>query len=411
MLKIDNEICCLSCAIMHDKAQFIVEQLTDKDFMDTTSKYIFNKIKLLVEADIPIDVEAIIDEQIDPKDLSIIINRVPTGANFQYYINVMLENSRLMKMREIGEDLVRKSKDKADSREVINEIQAQLNHMVYDKDGFVSSDELMEEVGKPNGKKYLTGFADYDRRIGGLFESDLIIIGARPSMGKTALAMSIMLNLMQSKVKIGFFSLEMSLRQIGQRFISMYSEISHECIKLGNMQGNDISNYNTAVSELRQTDIVINDRGGLNVYEIKSQIRQLYNEDKLDIVFIDYLQLIYGTGKEPSREREVTFIVQELKNLAKELHIPIVLLSQLNRSPEARSNNKPKLSDLRESGSIEQIADVVILLYREYYYTQNVDSINENYMLIEKNRNGATGSIQMTFESDFVKFKGITWNA
>ena len=411
MIRIDNEICILSCAIAHNKASFICEQLKEEDFICNEAKMIFRKVKMLYEADIPIDAVSIIDEQIDPADISIVINRIPTGANYQHYINVLLERSRLRRLLEIGEGLVRKSSGDTDSLQTINEIQEQLTHLVYDKDGFVNGSEMIQETEKPLNKIYHSGFSKYDTLFGGFFASDLIIIGARPSMGKTANAMSIILNMINAGIKVGFFSLEMSLRQIGQRFISMQSEIAHECIKLNNVQDNDRHKYLDAIKTLRESNLVVNDKAGLNVYEIKSQVRQLYNEGKIEIVFIDYLQLVYGTGNEPSREREVTFIVQELKNLAKELQIPIVLLSQLNRATEMRANNKPKLSDLRESGSIEQIADVVILLYREYYYSQNVDDINENHMMIEKNRNGATGSIQMEFISDIVKFRDPIWKS
>lgn len=407
MIKIDNEICVLSCAIAHNKANYIIEQLNESDFVCINARVVFRKVKILYEAGIPIDAVAIVDEQIDPLDISLIINRIPTGANYQHYINVILEHSRLRKLKEIGEILVRKSNGNTESIETINDIQGQLNHLVYDKDGFVNGSEMMTEAQKLLNRSYYTGFERYDKRFGGFFPTDLVIIGSRPSMGKTALAMSFILNMIMANIKVCFFSLEMSLRQIGQRFISMKSEITHECIKLNNIQDRDSNLYLDAVNELRKKDIMINDKAGLNVYEIKSQARQLYNEGKIEIIFIDYLQLIYGTGNEPSREREVTFIVQELKNLAKELHIPIVLLSQLNRATESRADNKPKLSDLRESGSIEQIADVVILLYRKYYYSQNSDDINENYMLVEKNRNGATGNIPMIFDSEIVKFKDI----
>ena len=412
MIRNDLEACVLSCAIMHDKLNFVVEQLKAEDFTDSEAKYIFDKIKGLFEQRIPIDpVTLFIDENIEIETYQTVLNRLPTGASYQYYINQLLEKSRLRKMRAIGEQLVREAIDENNSIEVINAIQSELNHMIYDKDGFNTIGEIIEETEKPVGISFTTGFYDYDKRMGGLTGADLIVIGARPSMGKTALAMSIMLSMMKAGIRVGFFSLEMSLKQIGQRLISMHSEIPHESIKLKTIPEQDLYRYKETIAELRKTNIMINDKCGLNVYEIKSQVRQLFNEGKIDIVFIDYLQLIYGTGTEPSREREVNFIVQELKNLAKELDIPIVLLSQLNRATESRANNKPKLSDLRESGSIEQVADVVILLYREYYYTQKMEHIDENYMLIEKNRNGPTGSVKMIFNSDIVKFEGIKWNA
>lgn len=407
MIRIDNEMCVLSCAISHDKAIFIIEQLQESDFVDPIAQIVFRKVKFLVDLNIPVDSVSMIDEAIDPIDISNIMNRVPMGADWQYYVNTVLEKSRMRKLILIGEEIVSKSKEEIDTKTIVNEVQEQLNDLIYNKDGFVSGSEMMAETEKPLEFPYYTGFRKYDKKFGGLFPTDLIIVGSRPSMGKTSLAMSMILNMINSGIKVCFFSLEMSLRQIGQRFISMQSNIAHECIKLNNVRDRDRANYLMAIKELREKNIVINDKAGLDVYEIKSQIRQLYNENKIDIVFIDYLQLIYGMGKEPSREREVTFIVQELKSMAKELNIPIVLLSQLNRSTEQRANNKPKLSDLRESGSIEQIADVVILLYREYYYSQKYDDINENYMMVEKNRNGATGSIQMIFNNEIVKFEDM----
>jgi len=407
MIYNDNEMCVLCCAISHGKSLEICEQLNEKDFQDRTALIIFKKIELLYKAGIPIDIESMMDDAIDPQDLSKTINRVPTGANYQFYIGKMLEKSRIIQLMQIGEDVIIKAKGGKDSLDIINITQSNINHLIYDKDGFSDSNKLIDKTIGNTEIPITTGFYGFDEKYNGFYPSDLIIIGARPSMGKTALAMSIILNQIKQGNKVGFFSLEMSLKQIGQRIISMHSEIAHICIKADNVQDRDMPTYKTALSELRELPIIVNDHGGLNVMEIKTQARQLYNEGKLDILFIDYLQLIYDINSKSKREREVTIITQELKNLAKELHIPVVLLSQLNRQTESRADNKPKLSDLRESGSIEQIADMVIFLYRKFYYTQDPFDSAENYMLIEKNRNGPTGMAQITFDSDIVKFGDV----
>ena len=259
-----------------------------------------------------------------------------------------------------------------------------------------------------------TGLADLDKITNGLHNSDLILLAARPSMGKTALALNIAANTAKKSKKIvALFSLEMNKEQLGNRFLSTASSVNSMYLNTGNLSDGDMHSLLESAEEMPSMKIYIDDTPGLSIIDIRSKIRKMRHEKGgLDLIIIDYLQLMQGTRSkysEQNRQQEISEISRSLKALAREMNVPIIALSQLSRSVEQRAEKKPQLSDLRESGSLEQDADMVMFIYRDEYYNRD-DSENENIaeLIIAKNRNGPTTSIRLQFQKEVMRFGDLT---
>lgn len=258
-----------------------------------------------------------------------------------------------------------------------------------------------------------TGLSDLDKVINGLHKSDLILLAARPSMGKTALALNIATNAAKKAKKIvALFSLEMSKEQLANRFLSTASQVDSMYLSTGHFSDNDMHKLINSAESMSDTKIFIDDTSGMTIMDIRSRIRSLRIERGLDLIIIDYLQLMQGTRSKYSdqnRQQEISEISRTLKSLARELEVPILALSQLNRTVEQRAEKKPQLSDLRESGSLEQDADMVMFLYRDEYYNRD-ESDNKNIaeLIIAKNRNGPTTSIHVQFQKNIMRFGDLT---
>ena len=250
-----------------------------------------------------------------------------------------------------------------------------------------------------------TGFKDIDEKTSGLQRSDLIIVAARPAMGKTAFALNIA---QQSAVKAGssvmIFSLEMSKEQLGQRLLAMQARVEIQKLKQGDLDRKDWDRITMALDELNNTKIVIDDTPGISIMEMRNKCRRLKAEQGLDLVVVDYLQLMSLQGKTDNRQQEISTISRNLKLLAREIECPVIVLSQLSRAPEQRQDHRPVLSDLRESGSIEQDADIVIFLYRDDYYNENTDKPGVCEVNIAKHRSGPTDKVELTWVSRYTKF-------
>ncbi len=284
------------------------------------------------------------------------------------------------------------------------------------REGFVHirevTDSVLEKVREFAERKnhaltgLASGFVDLDRMTSGFQPTDLIIVAARPSMGKTALCLNIAQNVgIQEKGVVGFFSLEMSRQQLVMRMLSSESMVESDRLRRGNLLTEDWQKVAEAVQKLADAKIFIDDTPGISVLEMRAKCRRLLAEQKkLDLIVIDYMQLMSGTGRSESRQQEVSKISRELKGLAKELNVPVIALSQLSRAPEARNPPRPIMSDLRESGSIEQDADVVAFIYREDYYNKTDDNENIAELLIAKQRNGPTGDITLSFLKNYTRF-------
>ena len=255
------------------------------------------------------------------------------------------------------------------------------------------------------------GFSDLDKITNGFQKSDLILLAARPSMGKTAFALNIAVNAALAKKNVAIFSLEMSKEQIGHRLLSSHSQIDSRKLTSGKVNEEELKILSESVRKLSEANIFIDDTAGISIMELRSKARRLKASKGLDIILIDYLQLMQGGSSrnvnESNRQQEISEISRSLKALARELNVPIIALSQLSRSVELRAEKRPQLSDLRESGSLEQDADIVMFLYREEYYNKESDKKTSAELIIAKNRNGPTTSVQLFFHKEIMRFNSL----
>lgn len=254
-----------------------------------------------------------------------------------------------------------------------------------------------------------TGFIDLDNKTAGLHNSDLILVAARPAMGKSAFALNIATNAaIQANVGVAIFSLEMSKEQMANRILGSVAMVDGNSIRTGRIADDDWIKLATASGELSQTGIYIDDTPGISVMEIRAKCRKLKLEKNIGLVVIDYLQLVQGSNKKGgSREQEISEISRSLKILAKEINVPVIALSQLSRAPEQRPDHRPMLSDLRESGAIEQDADIVMFLYRDDYYNEDSEKKNIAEVIIAKHRAGSTGTVELAWLGSYTKFANL----
>ena len=342
-----------------------------------------------------------------------------TTARAEFYAKIIKEKSILRRLIEAGREII----DEADSeRESVEKILEGAERKILsisasrNQTGFEALKEIMNrtferinaKINRPNEIAGVTsGLMDLDRVLNGFQKSDLILLAARPSMGKTALALNIAANAARMDKSVGVFSLEMSKTQLGGRLLSTRSEVNSQYLNTGNVGDENMNALINAVSELSNLKMYIDDTAGLGLLELRSKARRLKHERGLDLMIIDYLQLMQG-GRAENRQQEISEISRGLKGLARELDIPIIALSQLSRSVELRAEKKPQLSDLRESGSLEQDADIVMFLYREEYYNREADNENIAELIIAKNRNGPTTSIRLQFNKEIMRFGDLT---
>ena len=274
-----------------------------------------------------------------------------------------------------------------------------------------SFDRIRRALDNPEGITGVpTKFVDFDRVTSGLQKSDLILLAARPSMGKTALALNMSMNAALQNNVVAIFSLEMSKEQLGHRLLSSYSGINSQKLSTGNFDSEDLNSLIDTLEYLTDSKLFIDDTAGITILELRSKARKIKNEHGLNLIVIDYLQLMQGTarkGADFNRQQEISEISRNLKGLARELKVPILALSQLSRSVELRADKRPLLSDLRESGSLEQDADIVMFLYREEYYDKETENTNTAELVIAKNRNGPTTTINLQFDKECMRFGSL----
>ena len=421
-----------------------MEYLTADDFFKRAHQIIFEKMVDLNDRDKPIDVLTIREElekanQVDDiGGVSYIVElaeTVPTAANVVYYAKIVQEKSVLRKLIKtattivtrsyVGEEEVSDLLDEAE-RSIMNVSEA------TNKEGFknirdVLSDNLKElnrlatDDSEVTGLS--TGFTELDKMTTGLHDDELIILAARPAVGKTAFALNIAQNVgTQNDTPVAIFSLEMSAQSLVSRMLCAEGSIDANHFRTGTLTPQEWVNLMVAMGSLAKTKIFLDDTAGIKVAEIRAKCRRLAKEQGgIGLIVIDYLQLIEGTNHE-NRQQEVSDISRQLKKLAKELHVPVIALSQLSRGVEQRQEKRPVLSDIRESGSIEQDADIVGFLYREDYYERdndaedsnqdprdNDENVGEVEVIIEKNRSGARGTVRLLFVKSYNKFSSIAY--
>lgn len=433
---IEAERAVLSAIFLSRSAQDMAfEQIDESAFYYDNNKKIFIALKNLYNSNTPIDMTTITNELRNKGTLEEIggviyltevLNTESTAANIGYYLKIVEDDSLLRRLIEVSNEVNQMGyeTDKNVS-ETLDEAERKILSIVKDRRSteFKSIKEVVYNVQKnlqtlAETKGDITGIAtgwtDFDKMTSGLHENQFIIIAARPAMGKTAFALNLATNVaVGSKKSVAVFNLEMGAEQLANRMLSSLGQIEGYKFMSGKLNNNDYVKFNEALSQLEDTNLFIDDTPGITIGEIRSKCRRLKTSSSgLDLVIIDYLQLISG-GKNygANRQQEVSDISRSLKMLAMELEIPVIALSQLSRSVEAREDKRPLMSDLRESGSIEQDADIVAFLYRDDYYnkaarTDNNTSISE--LIIGKHRNGSTGTINLLFKRDMSTFLNFT---
>ena len=342
---------------------------------------------------------------------------VPTTSNVKYYADIVKEKSVLRKLIKASNEIINLGYSGATK---IEDVLEQAEKSIFDisqektSDDFKSINLVLMDAYDMIEKLYTnksdvtgitTGFKDLNKKINGLQRTDLILIAARPAMGKTAFSLNLVQNAaLKGDASVAVFSLEMSKEQLVQRMLSSQSSVELKKIKTGTLNYNDWPRIIDAMAVLSDAKIHIDDTPGIKISELRSKCRKLKIEKGLDLVLIDYLQLMEGEGNNESRQQEISKISRSLKILAKELNCPVVALSQLSRAPEQRADHRPMLSDLRESGAIEQDADIVMFLYRDEYYHADSESKNIGEVIIAKNRHGETGSVELVWLGEVQRF-------
>ncbi len=414
----------------HDAVLSAIEVLKEEAFYREDNRAIYRAILNLYSKSQPIDIITVKAELIENGDfervggleyLASLPEKVPTTANVEKYIKIVDEKSMLRSLITTANELVSLGYDETED---VDDLVDMAEKKVYDltqkknskgytplKDVLVESFANLEELFNNKGKLsgIPTGFLDYDRMTAGLHNSDLMILAARPAMGKSAFAINIATNVaVKANRGVIIFSLEMSKEQVGNRILSSEAMVDSNKIRTGQLDDDDWVKLASTLGRLSEAPIYIEDSSDISIMEIRAKCRKLKMEKDIGLVIVDYLQLIRGSGKKNStREQEIGEISRSLKILAKELNVPVIALSQLSRGVEKREEKRPMLSDLRESGSIEQDADMVLFLHRDDYYQDDAERRNIAEVIIAKHRAGSTGSVDLLWLPNYTKFTNL----
>lgn len=405
------------------------EILNPEDFYREAHRVIFEVVTHLNNKGEPVDIITVSEElkQRNMLDkvggipyLTSLANAVPTAANVEYYAKIVEEKSILRSMIRVATNIVAMSYEASQEVDVIlDEAEKEIFQITQKRNvkGFVSLKSILIETferiealyeSKGGVTGLPTGFEDLDRMTAGLQPSDLIILAARPSMGKTTFALNIASHAaIDLKIPVIMFSLEMSKEQLALKLLCSEAGVDNQRIRTGTLMDQDWPRLSHALGKLSDSAMFIDDTSGATVLDIRAKCRRIKSEHGLGLILIDYLQLMQGRAKTENRQQEVSEISRSLKSLARELNVPVIALSQLSRAVEQRADKKPTMSDLRESGSLEQDADIVAFLYREDYYNQETDRKNITDLIIAKQRNGPVGSVEFFFQKEFSKFVGL----
>lgn len=430
---LEAEMAVLGCSFLTNYAlDKVCEELDSDMFISEPNRRIFDAIKSLHQSKIPLD-SATVKNEIEKKGsinliggieyLSEVIDSVITAANVDYYIDIVREKALRRKLIDVTNTITSSAYDEQENtNDLIDDAERKIFSVTkarkageFKTIGEVmrSTQQELERLAKNQNEitGIPSGFYDLDKLTSGFHPNELIILAARPAMGKTAFGLNLAVNAAQKTDKaVAIFNMEMSAEQLALRMIAAAGGIEQNKLKTGRLEHNDWKKVNEAMSELGDTNLYIEDSSGMTISEIRAKCRRLATQEKgLGLVVIDYLQLITGSAKyEGNRQQEVSEISRSLKTMAMELKIPVIALAQLSRSVELRENKRPIMSDLRESGSIEQDADIVAFLYRDDYYNKPAgDSSNVSIteLIIGKHRNGGTGTIELLFERDMSNFR------
>lgn len=405
----------------------IMDAVKPRDFYSEMHKEIFTCIRDLYSRSLPIDTLTVSEELKKRNSLEMVGGRayiaslasgVPSTANAGQYAKIVAEKAVLRRLIDTSSDIIEQSyKEKMEAdvvldyaeRGIFEIAQARETKEVAPlKDVLIRNIEIIDEISSRDGDVVgiTTGFKDLDAKTSGLQRSDLIILAARPAMGKTAFALNIAQQAaLKGNANVLIFSLEMSKEQLGQRLLAMESRIEIQKLKTGDLNRKDWDDLNIALDKLSEAKIFIDDTPGISMMAIKNKCRRVKVEHGLDLIVLDYLQLMTYEGRADSRQQEISALSRNLKLLAREMDCPVIVLSQLSRAVEQRAEHIPQLSDLRESGSIEQDADIVMFLYRDDYYTkEKSEKPGVCDVIIAKHRSGPTGTVELTWLEKYTRF-------
>ncbi|MCB7304159.1 replicative DNA helicase [Bariatricus massiliensis] len=404
------------------------EIICGDDFYQTAYGVIFDSVVELFNEGKPVDLITLQDrlkEKDVPEEISSLefvrelVAAVPTSANVKYYAEIVAEKAMLRKMIKMNEEIANACYI---AKEPVEAIMERTEKKVFElvqnrgsgdyvpiKQVVLNALEKIEKASKSKGTVtgIPTGFIDLDYKMSGLQPSDLILVAARPSMGKTAFVLNIAQHVAFKQNKtVAIFSLEMSKEQLVNRLFSLESYVDAQALRSGNLKDSDWEKLIEGAGTIGRSNLIIDDTPGISISEMRSKCRKYKLEHNLELIIIDYLQLMSGSvgGRSESRQQEISDISRSLKSLARELHVPVISLSQLSRAVEQRPDHRPMLSDLRESGAIEQDADVVMFIYRDDYYNKDTEHINEAEIIIAKQRNGPIGTVVLTWLPQYTKF-------
>jgi replicative DNA helicase len=408
-----------------------IEMLRREEFFLDSHRRIYDKMVSLSERSVPIDLVTLSEElrrtgefeQIGGATyIASLIDGVPRTDTIEPYAKLVKSKAMLRRLINASNQIIARCVEEEDEAPtIVDEAERLIFQIAEDtvRQGFRPVGEIarrrLEQIEQMAGRPEMitgvpTGFTDFDQMTSGLQRQDLIIIAARPSMGKTALALNMAQYAAKNGMVAGIFSLEMSAEQLVSRLLCSEARIDAHRLRTGYLNREEWARLADALRRLCETQIYLDDTPGLGVLEMRAKARRLKAEHGLDMLIVDYMQLMSGRGRVESRQQEVSQISRDLKALAKELDLPVVALSQLSRAPETRGgDHKPQLSDLRESGAIEQDADVVCFIYREEVYNPREDNEGKAEVIIAKQRNGPTGSINLVFLKQFTRFEALAF--
>lgn len=421
-------------AMLMDKDAILTaaEIVSGQDFYQTAYGVIFDSMVELFNEGKPVDLvtlqERLKEKDVPPEIASLefvrdLVSAVPTSANVKYYAQIVADKSMLRKLIKLNDEISNTCYAGKESLEAILETteksmfqllqQRNAGEYVPIRQVVLNALDRIEKASKSKGTVtgIPTGFIDLDYKLSGLQPSDLILVAARPSMGKTAFVLNIAQYVAFKKDRAtAIFSLEMSKEQLVNRLFSLESQVDAQALRTGNMKDSDWEKLIEGAGIIGKSKLIIDDTPGISVSELRSKCRKYKLEHGLDLIIIDYLQLMTGSvGKRSeSRQQEISEISRSLKGLARELNVPVIALSQLSRAVESRPDKRPMLSDLRESGAIEQDADVVMFIYRDEYYNKDSEYKKQAEIIIAKQRNGPVGTVHLAWLGEYTKFANLS---
>ncbi len=426
---LDAEAAVLGSMLIDEEAISVAVETLDEDvFYKDSHKKVFGAIVDLYNSNKPVDLITLTDELKRREILDAVggasfitglANSVPTAANISHYVNIVREKNILRKLISNSTKIISRCYESDGS---VNELIDDAERVIFEisnkrmSGSYIHLKEIIKESIETIDKLYQrkahvtgvpTGYIEFDSKTAGLQPSDLIIIAGRPSMGKSAFALGIVEYAgVVEKVPVAIFSLEMSKEQLVQRMLCAHARVDAHKVRTGYLATSDWPRLTAAAGKLSEAPIYIDDTPAISAMEIRAKARRLKSHHDIKLIIVDYLQLMRGSGSAESRQQEISDISRSLKALARELNVPIIAISQLSRAVESRTDHRPQLSDLRESGAIEQDADVVALLLREEYYNPNAEKGVAD-VIIAKQRNGPVGTLKLSFISEYTRFENL----